>query len=149
MQYNIRLVAIGSFLSFATCAFYCMYAAAIHLPVQDDLVDRWLEIAFERKHLAGLDSTGVLITSEEYQDELAELSAREQIIVSDHEFPSDKSKLHSFLLSRATGNWHSIGFWLLLVTSGTTFAVALAWLHGHSTCNSNTNLELQTIADDA
>lgn len=136
MQRNVRLVAIASFLLTLACGFYSVYSSAVHRPVRDALVDEWLGITFERRRLAGVDATGVLIEPVEYERELAQLSAKEQTIVHDNEFPADDSELFAFLLTRATGNYHSIGFWLLLVVSGTTFVAAVSWLHGHSTSGS-------------
>ncbi len=74
---------------------------------------------------------------------------KEQTIVHDNEFPADESELGALLLARATGNYHSIGFWLLLVASGTTFVAAVSWLHGHSTGDSSADSRVRRMADQA
>ena len=132
IEKTFRLLAIGSLLLFVTCICYSVYCGAIHHAVRDKLVEEWLDIAIERRRLAGLDAVTVLITPEEYEMDLAALSAREQSIVFHTEFPNDKSELRNFLLSRATGNYHSIGFWFLFFASGVGVAVGVAWLQGHS-----------------
>jgi hypothetical protein len=149
MQRNVRLVAIASFLLTSACAFFSVYSSAVHRPIGDALVDEWLDITFERRRLAGLDATGVLIEPEDYERELAQLSAKEQTIVSDNEFPADERELGAFLLTRATGNHHSISFWLLLVASGTTFVAAVSWLHGHSTRDSNADSGIRQMPEQA
>jgi hypothetical protein len=149
MHSRVRIVAIGSFLLFSVCLFYCVYAEAIHRPVRDALVDQWLDITFERRRLAGLNSTGVLLTPEDYENDLANLSIREQRIVFDNEFPADESELRAFLLSRSTGSDHSTGFWLLLVGSGTAFAAAVSWLRGYSARDFSEKAEATAVSGEA
>lgn len=132
MQKTFRLVTIGSILLFVTCLCYSVYCNVIHHAVRDQLVDEWLDIAIERRRLAGLDSVTVLITPEQYETELAVLSEREQRIVFHTEFPNDKNALREFLLSRVTGNYYSSGFWLLMLVSVAGISAGVSWLHGHA-----------------
>ena len=147
MQRKIEIVAMGSFLVVSACAVCLLYSAAIHRPVRDALVDEWLEIAFERRRLAGLDSTGVLITPEDYESELADLSVREQRIVFHNEFPAGAGELREFLLSRSTGPDLSRGVWLFLVGSSTVFVASVAWLHGYSAGKPQETTEETAVSD--